>query len=183
MVKSRRRQVTLVASLLAVGLFLLYWNLRSQPAAVSSAARATKGAEPVALDDVAPIGLDRLARLAADDRGEADDIGTFGAGDRAAAVTPVFARGTPLPPTSEPVAPTPPPEPTPPPMNVRFIGAVQVRPGTWVASLLTDRKDLLIGKEGEVIGSRYRIVKIGIESIDLLDTASGQQRRVKMGGS
>ena len=166
MVKSRRRQVTLVASLLAVGLFLLYWNLRSQPAAVSSAARAAKGAEPVPLDDVAPIGLDRLARLAADDRGEADDIGTFGAGDRAAAV-----------------APTPPAEPTPPPMNVRFIGAVQVRPGTWVASLLTDRKDLLIGKEGEVIGSRYRIVKIGIESIDLLDTASGQQRRVKMGGS
>jgi hypothetical protein len=181
MVKSQRRQFAFLALLAGIGLFLLYWNLRSQPAA--AAPGGAKASEPAALDDVAPIGLDRLAHLGADDNGEADDLGTFGAGERTAAVTPALARSTPLPTTSEPAAPTPPPEPTPPPMNLRFIGAVEVRSGVWVASLLTDRKDLLLGKEGEIIGNRYRIVKIGFTSIDLMETTTGQQQRVRLGGS
>jgi hypothetical protein len=68
-------------------------------------------------------------------------------------------------------------------MNVRFLGAVQAREGVWVAALLTDRKELLTGKEGDTVGNRYRIVKIGLESIDLVDVTSGRQRRVRLGGA
>jgi hypothetical protein len=68
-------------------------------------------------------------------------------------------------------------------MNLRYLGAVQVPDGAWFAALVTDRKELLTGKEGDVIANRFRIVKIGVESIDLLETSSGKQRRVRLGGS
>jgi hypothetical protein len=180
MVKKQRRQLVFLALLALAGLLLLYWNLGSRTAVMVSASSDTKGSEPLTLDDVVPIGLDRLARVGEVEKGDADDAEARAASSRAAKVPPVGVGSTPTP---EIVAAVVPAEPTPPPMNVQFIGAVEIRSGVWVASLITDRKDLLLGKEGEIIGNRYRIVKIGIQSIDLLETASGRQRRVQLGGS
>ncbi|MBN2371129.1 MAG: hypothetical protein JXO72_11655 [Vicinamibacteria bacterium] len=76
-------------------------------------------------------------------------------------------------------------EPTPlalPPLNVRYIGAVQTPRGVWFAALLTDGKELLTGKEGDVLASRFEIVKIGHESLDVREVASGNQRRIRLGG-
>ncbi len=181
---SRRRQLGFMALLVGVGLLLWYWSLRSPSTVVSATSRDAKGTEPLSLDDVAPIGLDRLARMDADNETEeaADDAAARVEEQHAASARAAQARSA----AEAAAVPTVPPalvEPTPPPMSVRFIGAVEVRSGVWVASLLTDHKDLLTGKEGDVIGNRYRIVKIGIQSIDLLETASGRQRRVQLGGS
>jgi hypothetical protein len=177
MVKSRRRQLVLLAALAVIGGLLWYWSLRAPSGSSTSATSRGKADEPLTLDEVPRIGLDRIAQMSASN---ADTSGSEAADDDESSRGPIGATATP---DAAAFAPPVPSEPTPPPMNVRFIGAVEVRAGVWVASLLTDRKDLLTGKEGDIIGNRYRIVKIGIESIDLLETASGRQRRVRLGGS
>jgi hypothetical protein len=57
----------------------------------------------------------------------------------------------------------PPPPPGPPPIPLKFFGVVEGRPGKIAA--LTDGRFVFHGREGEVIEGRYRIVKIGVESI------------------
>ncbi len=105
----------------------------------------------------------------------------FDFGREAAAATPI--------PVPVAAAATPPPlpiEPTPvplPPLQVRYIGAVRAPQGEWIAALTTDKKDLLTGKEGETLANRLRIVKIGIESIDVFDLGTGLQRRIRLGGT
>jgi hypothetical protein len=89
--------------------------------------------------------------------------------------------------------PTPPPAPvydpaavaaaSLPPLNLKYLGSVENRSGIKVAVLLTDRKEVLTGQAGETVANRYRIARIGIESVDLEDVASGQSRRVPLRGN
>jgi hypothetical protein len=51
-----------------------------------------------------------------------------------------------------------------------------------VAVLLTDKNELLTGQVGEVVANRYRIGKIGFESIDLEDVTPGSTRRIALRG-
>lgn len=78
-----------------------------------------------------------------------------------------------LPPSAPPgpiVIPPPmvPPMPVgPPPIPLKFIGTVEApRRGTKLA-VLSDGRDVFYGKEGDVIDGRYRIVRIGVESIEM----------------
>jgi len=70
-----------------------------------------------------------------------------------------------------------------PPMNLKFIGAVGNALGVKVAVLITERNEVLTGQTGEVVANRYRIEKIGIESVDLEDISSGQSRRIPLKGN
>jgi len=83
---------------------------------------------------------------------------------------------TPSPSSRGSVKPAPPPmpmptgpvEPPPPPrITLKFIGVMESgKAGKY--AILTDGRGLPIyGKEGQVIEGRYRIVKIGVESVDL----------------
>ena len=68
-------------------------------------------------------------------------------------------------------APPPPPRvpsgpPPPPPITLKFIGLVQKADGTKIA-VLSDGKRPIHGTEGEEIEGRYKILKIGTESIEL----------------
>ena len=80
---------------------------------------------------------------------------------------------------------TPQPEPTPglPPLNLKYLGSVENRAGIKVAVLLTDRKEVLTGRAGDTVANRYRIARIGLESVDLEDVASGQSRRIPLRGN
>lgn len=78
------------------------------------------------------------------------------------------------------VAAGPPPLP---PLNVRYIGSVENSDGIRVAVLVTDRQEILTGQQGQVVANRYRISKIGLESVDLEDVNTGQSRRVALRGS
>jgi hypothetical protein len=69
------------------------------------------------------------------------------------------------------------------PMNLKFIGAVGNALGVKVAVLVTEGNEVLTGQTGEVIANRYRIEKIGIESVDLEDVSSGQSRRIPLKGN
>jgi hypothetical protein len=185
MVKSRRGQIGLLTVLGAAAVLSLYYGFRSGPDAPARAGKA--GPTSFELEAVEPIDLARVEKLkdAVKTESESEDEGLDGSGPAAAPTPPVvsppvapLASAAPLGPDGAPLA-----GPSMPPMNLRYIGAVQVPDGAWVAALVTDRKELLTGKEGDVVANRFRIVKIGVESIDLLETASGHQRRVKIGGS
>jgi hypothetical protein len=76
--------------------------------------------------------------------------------------------------------PTPPPLP---PLNIKYIGAFEGKKGLKVAVLMTDRKEVLTGQVGEVVANRYRIVKIGLESVDVQDVGSEQVRRIPLKGN
>jgi hypothetical protein len=83
---------------------------------------------------------------------------------------------------------TPPPVtvPTPPPLaplNIKYIGSFEGKKGLKVAVLMTDRKEVLTGQVGEVVANRYRIVKIGLESVDVQDVGSEQVRRIPLKGN
>jgi hypothetical protein len=103
-----------------------------------------------------------------------------------------FATPPPTPPPPMPSAPpmveTPPPVtvPTPPPLsplNIKYIGAFEGKKGLKVAVLMTDRKEVLTGQAGEVVANRYRIVRIGLESVDVQEVGSEQVRRIPLKGT
>ena len=73
--------------------------------------------------------------------------------------------------------------PSLPPLNVKYIGSVENAAGIKVAVLVTDRQEVLTGQPGQVIANRYRIARIGLESVDLEDVATGQSRRIALRGS
>lgn len=89
---------------------------------------------------------------------------------------PVVVEETPPPVT----VPTPPPLP---PLNIKYIGAFEGKKGLKVAVLMTDRKEVLTGQAGEVVANRYRIVRIGLESVDVQDVGSEQVRRIPLKGN
>ena len=70
-----------------------------------------------------------------------------------------------------------------PPLKLKYIGSVESKAGVKVAVLLTDRREVLTGQAGQVVANRYRIARIGLESVDLEDVGSGQSRRVPLKGN
>ena len=65
-------------------------------------------------------------------------------------------------------------------MNVKYIGTVADKKGLKVAVLMTDRKEVLTGKAGDVVANRLKIVAIGLESVDVQDMGSDRVRRIPL---
>jgi len=89
------------------------------------------------------------------------------------------ADGAPKPttPTTAPPVNTGPPLPPPaPPIPFRFIGVLTGPPDVGKIAVLTDGKVVVHGKENGLIEGRYRIVKIGDDSIQI-EHADGQGRQ------
>lgn len=79
-------------------------------------------------------------------------------------------------------APATPPGPPPlPPITLKFIGVVEKADGMKLA-VLTDGRGPLHGKEGDIIDGRYRIVRIGTESIDMAYADGRGQQTIRMTG-
>jgi hypothetical protein len=74
-----------------------------------------------------------------------------------------------------PTGPPPPPPPPPiPPITLKFIGVTEA-PGIGKIAALTDCRITEQGREGEMVYGRYRIVKIGIESL-VIEYSDGKGR-------
>jgi hypothetical protein len=63
---------------------------------------------------------------------------------------------------------------------LKYIGSVENGRGARVAVLLTDRNELLTGQAGEVVANRYKIAKIGLESVDIEEVGTGQVKRIPL---
>jgi hypothetical protein len=73
----------------------------------------------------------------------------------------------PMPPTPPPAPPTPAPTPPPPPIPLKFYG-FSSRTGSKRAFFL-DGDDIDVAGENEVIKNRYKVIKIGINSVEIED--------------
>jgi hypothetical protein len=76
---------------------------------------------------------------------------------------------------------TPPPPPPPPPIPLKFIGVTEA-PGVGKIAALTDCKHTVQGREGETIEGRYRIVKIGVESLVIENVDGTNRTTLRMSG-
>jgi hypothetical protein len=72
--------------------------------------------------------------------------------------------------------PGPPPPPPIPPITLKFIGTVTWPSHVGKIAALTDGKFVYRGREGQIVEGRYRIVKIGEESIQI-EYANGTGRQ------
>lgn len=81
---------------------------------------------------------------------------------------PRAATSAPSAPRSEVPAPPPVPAgpPPPPPIPVKFFGLVVMR-GERVATFSDARGNIFYGREGDIIEGRYRVVRIGVDAVDL----------------
>jgi hypothetical protein len=83
-----------------------------------------------------------------------------------------------LPPDQAPVGPVGPPPPPPPPpippITLKFMGTVE-RPGLLLAALTDCKGFSYAAREGEIVDGRYRLVKVGLESV-ILEYSNGTGR-------
>ena len=84
-----------------------------------------------------------------------------------------------------PPAPIVPPGPPPlPPIPLKFIGIIEVRTQTKrIASLVGADGHSFSGKEGEVVAGQYRILKIGVESIEMAYLDGRGRQTIRLSGS
>lgn len=168
-----KRLVFVLGAVAAVAALMIWWLPHKGPVAVS-----TSAAVDPAPETVPRIDLERLPRERPTLRIGLRDIFAFG--------PPPTLPPTPRPamtPTADPqeaLVPTPLPGPRLPPLTLKYIGSVENGRGVRVAVLLTDRNELLTGQAGEVVANRYKIAKIGLESVDLEEVGTGQVKRIPL---
>jgi hypothetical protein len=98
---------------------------------------------------------------------------------------PDAGRGTPGPDVPIPTVPTGPPQPPPlPPINLKFLGFVEQAAGKPKIAILSDGSGPpQYAKEGDVVLGRYRILKIGEESVEVAYSDGRGRQTIRMTGS
>jgi len=78
----------------------------------------------------------------------------------------------------------PPPPPPLPPITLKFIGLVQTADKTQRLAVFSDGRGgvPMYGKEGDIIDGRYRIVRIGAESIELTYLDGRGRQTIRLSG-
>ncbi len=182
-----RREKALLGVLAVAALAVAAWALRHTDAgpSVLGRSRAEAPLPPVPRIDLARVDAER-----GEDRAGRRNLFEFGSGtalEEEEAPAPVVA--TPPPVVAGPTggatglpgdAAALPAAPSLPPLNLKYMGSVENKAGVKVAILITDRKEVLTGQPGQVVANRYRIARIGLESVDLEDVNSGQSRRIPL---
>jgi hypothetical protein len=77
----------------------------------------------------------------------------------------------------------PPPVPPPPPIPLRYIGFLQPQSGPGRIAVLSDgRGNVIDGKEGDVIDGRYRLLRVGNDSADLIYLDGRGRQTIRLSG-
>jgi hypothetical protein len=161
---------------IALVALVAYWMWPEQPA-VPDAVASNRRAAPRAASGAADIDPAELkVRLDALEAKRPD----FGEGSR----NPFRFQPPPAPPPPERLPPVslpgpagPPPAPAAPaipPIPLKYMGTVE-RPGLMLAALTDCKGFSYAAREGELVDGRYRLVKIGIESV-ILEYPNGTGR-------
>lgn len=184
MFADRRRWA--IGGAVVVGLALAWWTLRSPSPAASTVAaqsrpRAGRVAVPAAVEPLRPVKLDLLASSAG--REEPSDTARNPFRFQARAATqPRSAAPVERPEVQRPPTPMPPGGPPPSvPIPLKFIGVVERANGVkW--AVLSDGRVTLHGRDGDIIDGRYKILKIGVESIELAYVDGHGRQTVRLTG-
>lgn len=177
MATDQRTQRLLLGALLAVLAVVAWWQLgpASTPAATSATApprpgpRPTQPAASPAETLAAGVGLDRLAQVPAAPADAGRDPFVLGRGDAFETASAGVGRsgGASGQVSPTPVVPLAAPGPAPPPpITVKFIGVVQ-RGDIGRFAVLSDGRNVYYGREGDIVDGRWRVVRIGEESLQI----------------
>jgi len=170
----RKRQRELVLASIAIAVMALaVWTMRAdrQPPAANPPAGVAGAGDPQPEHKDKPSGVN-LGELGGERPEPEESVrNPFRFKPRAAPPvpnpSPASSVTTPQP-GADPVLTGPAQPPPPPRIALKYIGdmADPQKPGGKIA-ILSDPRGVYYGREGEVIEGRYRIVKIGVESVDL----------------
>jgi hypothetical protein len=190
----RRRQLLLVAVVLVLaGVIYQVWPSKSPapstnpaPSSNNSRPAPTRTAQPNAPLAEATPDVHLAALDSERTKPEPGERNLFRFRTKAAPPAP------PPPPSrvTAPIAPPPAPvvqtgPPPPPPIPLKFIGLVEVSARAEKIAILSDGLNVpFYGREGDIIEGRYRILKIGVESVELayVDGRGRQTIRLLSGG-
>jgi hypothetical protein len=81
-----------------------------------------------------------------------------------------------------PVPLMPAPPPGPPPIALKFIGVVEAPAQGGTLAVLSDGRSVFHGREGEVVDGRYRIVRIGVESVEMTYVDGQGRQTIRLTG-
>jgi hypothetical protein len=73
----------------------------------------------------------------------------------------------------------PPRPPPPPPINLRFYGWAS-KPGEPLAVFLSQGEQVFLAREGQIIASRYKVVKITRTQVDIEDVLSNNKQSIRL---
>jgi hypothetical protein len=172
----RRKQVLLFALLvaLAVVVYRADWTPPAPPgAAADRPGRAVRGGDG-AVVSAEEVRLDALNADRPTPKGNGRNLFRFGQPVRAVQA-PQAPAPPPLPSASFGRAPAAAVERFP----LRFIGLVESGDGSSRTAVLADDYGVYRGREGEVVAGRYRVVAVGIESVELLDLSGGRRETLR----
>lgn len=150
---------------------------QAPPPPTSSTPQARQAAAPEALRDgtVADVDLDRLRRSPDGAARVTRDPFRF----RARATAPAARRAGSVVPAA-PVVTGPPPLP---PIPLRFIGLIEpVQRSGRVAMLSDGRGAVMSGREGDIIEGRYRVLRIGTDSLELAYADGRGRQTIRLSG-
>ena len=176
-----RWKVAVVLGLAALALVLFFFNI-VWPALRPAAAPEVRAAQPTAPPAPvragrraasAPQSLDptlHLAQLAA-----AEGVQYKGSGRN------IFRGQVESAPIPKPVAPalTATGPPSPPPINLRFFGFAS-RPGEAKRVFLASGEDVFIASEGDIVNRRYRVLHIGVNTVEVEDVLGGRRQVIPL---
>ena len=90
--------------------------------------------------------------------------------------------GTPATP-AETVPAGPPPPPPPPPITLKFIGLIVEAGAGGRIAVLSDGRFVFHGRPGDIIEGRYRVVRIGDESLEMEHVDGRGRQTIRLSGS
>ena len=85
-------------------------------------------------------------------------------------------------PQQQPVVPVVPLQPPPPPIPLKYYGLSTARANGKKTAFFLDGETILMAGEGEVLQKRYRVVRIGVNSVVLEDTQLKREQSVPLAG-
>lgn len=178
--RSRRQLLILIAFIIAGAAIVTQRLWPSQGGGVGTTAPVTGGVQETRQGN--PVGDVRLESLEHRDEASATpsrDVFQFQS-RRAEAVESEPSR-PPVAVDTRPPAPVGPPPP--PPIPLRYIGYLD-QPGQVprVAVLSDGRGNVFNGKEGDIIEGRYRVLRIGTDSADLIYVDGRGRQTIRLSG-
>ena len=69
--------------------------------------------------------------------------------------------------------------PPPPPINLKFFGFAN-RPGERKRIFLSQGEDVFIAGEGETVNRRYKVLRIGVNSVDIQDVLNNNTQTIPL---
>ena len=82
-------------------------------------------------------------------------------------------------PKPEPKPGPPPPPPGPPPINLKFFGLAN-RAGEAQRIFLSEGESVFVAREGDIVNSRYKVVKINPQSVEIEDLLNNNRQSIPL---